>query len=130
MAWERRQLQLSQEGRGASGLLCRGHTGQQWCPTGSLWGGTVPGKWHCPACLGTHNLLLIPSCIMGQGHRAAVQGSHGAHPGRAGAGLALEHWGQALQVWTDAVCVSAHALLVLPTLAYSQSHLLRQWQSQ
>lgn len=28
------------------------------------------------------------------------------------------------------VCVSAHALLVLPAFAYSQSHLARWWQSQ
>lgn len=73
----------------------------------------MPGKWHCPAYLGTYNLLLIPSCSMGQGHRAATQGSCGAHLGRAGAGLAPEHWGQALQAWTDAVCVHRCSLHVL-----------------
>jgi len=109
MAWE------------CSGLWCRGHARQRWCPTGLLWGGTVPGKWHCPAHLDTHNLPLIPSGSVGQGLHDTMQGGCGAHPGRAGAGLAPEHRGQALPVWTDTVHVSARALLVLPMLAYSHS---------
>lgn len=79
----------------------------------------MPGKWHCPAYLGTHNLLLIPYCSMRQGHCATTQGGCKVHPGRAEAGLAHEHWGQALEAWIDAVYVSAFALLVLHTLAYS-----------
>lgn len=49
---------------------------------------------------------------------------------RAGAELAPKRWGQALQAWTDAVCMSACDLLVLPVLAYSQNHLPGQWQRQ
>lgn len=89
----------------------------------------MPGKCHCPAGLGTHNLLLIPSCSMEQAHCAAIQGGCGAQLGRMGAGLAPKHWEQALQAWTDAVCVSVCTLLVLSVLAYS-NHLPGQGQSQ
>lgn len=118
MAWEHRQLWLSQEGRGASRLLCRGHAGQQqWCLTGSLWGRMVPGKWHCAAYLGTHNLPLIHYCSMEQRCCTTHQGGCRAHPGRAG--LGPDRRGHALQAWTDTVCVSACGLLVL----LAQSHL-------